>query len=107
MPYIGQRRCPVAQPPSTRSWPTIDLAVSSPARQNDGIFNCKATTKTIVVLTEPEAYEMANRQQRSNREKKKPKADKNKNKSTAPASPFALARSPTPPPSSHTAKRTA
>jgi hypothetical protein len=38
---------------------------------------------------------MANRQQRSNRERKKPKADKNKTKSTAPASPFACAKADT------------
>jgi hypothetical protein len=37
---------------------------------------------------------MANRQQRSNREKKKPKADKNKKKDAVPASPFTSARNP-------------
>jgi hypothetical protein len=37
---------------------------------------------------------MANRQQRSNREKKKPKADKNKKKEAVPTSPFASARNP-------------
>ena len=37
---------------------------------------------------------MANRQQRSNREKKKPKADKNKKKDVVPASPFTSARNP-------------
>jgi hypothetical protein len=37
---------------------------------------------------------MADRQQRSNREKKKPKADKNKKKATVPTSPFASARNP-------------
>lgn len=44
------------------------------------------------------AYEveddMANRQQRNNREKKKPKADKNKKKDKAPISPFASALNP-------------
>jgi hypothetical protein len=48
--------------------------------------------------------DMANRQQRSNREKKKPKTDKAKTKGTAPVSPFA-ARSPTPPASGQTAKK--
>jgi hypothetical protein len=38
--------------------------------------------------------DMANRQQRSNREKKKPKADKNKKREKAPASPFASALNP-------------
>lgn len=38
--------------------------------------------------------DMANRQQRSNREKKKPKADKNKKKDKAPTSPFASALNP-------------
>jgi hypothetical protein len=38
--------------------------------------------------------DMANRQQRSNREKKKPKADKNKKKDKAPASPFASGMNP-------------
>ena len=37
---------------------------------------------------------MANRQQRSNRERKKPKADKNKKKDVVPASPFTSARNP-------------
>jgi hypothetical protein len=36
---------------------------------------------------------MANREQKSNREKKKPKAEKNKKKSAAPASSFASVRS--------------
>jgi hypothetical protein len=63
--------------------------------------------RAIIILTEPEAHDMANRHQRSNREKKKPKADKNKTKSTAPASPFTLPRSTTPPASGHTAKGTA
>ncbi len=49
---------------------------------------------------------MANREQRSSREKKKPKAEKNKSKSTPPVSPFALARSPAPPASGTTAKKT-
>lgn len=49
---------------------------------------------------------MANREQRTNREKKKPKAEKNKTKSTPQASPFALARSPAPPASGNTAKKT-
>jgi hypothetical protein len=39
---------------------------------------------------------MANRQQRSNREKKKPKAEKNKTKTPAPTSAFASIRPPTP-----------
>lgn len=49
---------------------------------------------------------MANREQRTNREKKKPKAEKNKTKSPPQTSPFALARSPTPPASGTTAKKT-
>jgi hypothetical protein len=39
---------------------------------------------------------MANRQQRSNREKKKPKAEKNKTKTPAPTSAFTSIRPPTP-----------
>jgi hypothetical protein len=71
------------------------------------MITSQSDQETIVILTELEAYDMANRQQRSNREKKKPKADKNKAKSTAPASPFSLARSPAPPASGHTAKKSA
>ena len=40
---------------------------------------------------------MANREQRTNREKKKPKAEKNKAKKGAPASPFSSSGNPTPP----------
>jgi hypothetical protein len=46
---------------------------------------------------------MANRQQRSNREKKKPKADKNKRKSAAPTSSFSSVRSQ--PDNGHAAKK--
>ena len=49
---------------------------------------------------------MANRQQRSNREKKKPKADKNKKKSAAPAPSFAVVRSQEQPASGQAAKKT-
>ena len=46
-----------------------------------------------VISTELQEDGMANREQKSNREKKKPKADKNKKKSAAPASSFASVRS--------------
>jgi hypothetical protein len=49
---------------------------------------------------------MANRQQKSNREKKKPKADKNKKKSAAPAPSFAAVRSQEQPAYGHAAKKT-
>jgi hypothetical protein len=49
---------------------------------------------------------MANRQQRSNREKKKPKADKNKKKSAAPAPSFASIRSQEQPAYGQGAKKT-
>ena len=50
---------------------------------------------------------MANREQRSNREKKKkPKADKNKKKDAPLASPFASVRNPTPVPPSYADKKT-
>jgi hypothetical protein len=71
------------------------------------VARSQSGAKTVVVLTESEAHDMANRQQRSNREKKKPKADKNKTRGTAPASPFALARSPTLPAAGHSAKKPA
>jgi len=48
---------------------------------------------------------MAQREQRSNREKKKPKADKNKKKNAPAASPFASGRSPTQPAQSPVAKK--
>ena len=49
---------------------------------------------------------MANRQQRSNREKKKPKAEKNKKKDAAPVSPFAAIRTPASLAPGHTEKKT-
>ena len=49
---------------------------------------------------------MANRQQRSNREKKKPKADKNKKKSAAPAPSFAAVRNQEQPAYGQAAKKT-
>jgi hypothetical protein len=53
-----------------------------------------------------EEDDMANREQRSNREKKKPKADKNKKKDAPLASPFASVRNPTPVPPSYADKKT-
>ena len=50
---------------------------------------------------------MANREQRSTREKKKkPKPDKDKKKGAAPVSPFASAKSPGQPGYAHTEKKT-
>jgi hypothetical protein len=51
--------------------------------------------------------DMANRQQRSNREKKKPKADKNKKKeAAAPSSLFASVRNPVSPAPGYVGKKT-
>jgi hypothetical protein len=91
-------------------WPrAVGALCASPSPRPSKLWYLQSqrSQKNNVISAEPEEYDMANRQQRSNREKKKPKADKNKTKSTAPASPFALARRRTPPASGHTAKRTA